>query len=562
MRALSSLPLLAVALSPLLAGANGTSVGASRGSPLGGIVPLQNTQVRLVGEKLTITLREGATCVKHDPTRLPSRSSCTTKHYDVVARYTLANPTRAASLLYGVPLIARPEQMGAMAKSVRITLAGRQHRCTVPARPPEAPASLTDAEAVGEQLRKEGRVMSELMAWQGAWCVAPITIPRGERVALELRYTGELLWDDWDGPGCAFFDYARHLYYPLAPAGYWAGRPEAIDLRVELGAHAALTRVAGPAGHTRSPTAVTWRLVRPELKKVAPLHLVLDLTWHQHQRVAAMNEAWVGGLTAGPASRARRLVDGKHETSSCADPDPSGGVELRIAEHPYWYTNVYLELRNATAQVLASPRAMPFPRGVTALARTPASPGELELHGRLPGPLWGKRPELGFALVPARGADPPRAVTLRLCDRAEPSEEIPLAASRLEGPGPERGRRVITVARPSGELRELLLARLDAWSQELIRAARPCVATGRARCKPSAGLKRGERDEAALACRLKVEQECVHAAAQAAAPARRPCIRFELGHGAASRGKRPPAARGPACLAELVPLFGPRCGAE
>lgn len=537
-------------LSPGEALANGTSVGASRGSPLGGIVPLQSRQVRLVGEKLLIKLRDGATCVRVD--EMGRRSSCTTKHYDVVARYTLSNPARTARLLYGVPLVAEADRAKAMASSVRILVAGKVHRCTIPAQAPPAPGSLPSAEEVARRVREENDEVSEILKWTSSWCVAPITIPKGERVRLELRYSGELFWDDWDGPGCAFFHYTRHLVYPLAPAGYWAGRPEAVDIRVELGRYGGITRVVGPKGHVQSPTTVEWHLPRPDLKKVTPLHLVLDVTWHQHERIARMNESWPGALGVGPGRHAPLLVDGKAATAFCTP-----GVELRLAEHPYWYTTAYLTLRNANARALEHPMSMMFPRAVTQrVERASRRRGELELHGALPGLLWGKQPELGFAIVPARGATRPRTVQLSLCDGREPGEIFTLAPPTLDGPGAERGRRIVTVVRPSGALRGQILARLDRWSRQLARAAGPCVITCQAKCKTGRKPPKGEHDERALACRLKCEEQCVHAAALAADPDRRPCFRFALDVGETRREK---PARGGACLSEIVPVFGPRC---
>jgi len=374
--------------------------------------------------------------------------------------------------------------------------------------------------------------------------VTPLSIPRGGHIALELSYTGELLWDDWEGPGCAYWQPTRHLLYPLAPAGYWAGRPDAVEIRVDLGALAGIARVVGPPGSRRSGSLVEWKLERPDLKTVPDLHMVVDLTRHQPEAFAALNNEWLGALSIDPTAAAG-LVDGKLSTEYC--PSGKSAVELRMKEHPYWYAYAYLALRSTTEHDRKNPMAITWPR--TCLARTRARaprPGELELHRPLPGPLWDAGTRPAFALVPARGTDWPRTVRVSLCGHPELAEKLRLDDRRLGWTGADGARRVVSLYRPSGALGERFLAALKSWSEALVRTARPCIG----KCQSSRCRGAKAADERALACRLKCEVRCVHDAARAAAPARRPCLRF---------GFEVEEAGGKVCLAEIAPLLGPPC---
>jgi hypothetical protein len=526
--------------------ANGTSVGASAGAPLGGITPIQNGQVRLVAEKLTVRLRDGAACSRRPDEGMVNHVSCTRHHYDVVARYLLDNPGRAAAVLYGVPLVTSSELAAAMARKVRIRVGGREHRCTLRPGPSSAAAAGGEApEAIIDRLRKQTASPIEGMGWSTAWCVAPLSLPRG-KVTLELSYSGELLWDDWHGPGCLYYRWARHLLYPLSPAGNWAGQPDVVEIRVELGRYAGITRAVGPAGSRREGSALVWKLIRPELKKVADLHLVLDRTRHELRELAELNGLWKNALVVEGDGR---LVDGRLATEHCAP--AASGVELRLAEHPYWYSSIYHQIRDA-GKAIEHPRSMMWPGAVIRrVLRQPPRKGELELHRSLPGPLWDARHPLGFVLVPGRAMERVRAVRVGLCDQAG-GQRFELDGERLDGPGRDRGRRALSFLEPAEPLRGQLLGVLDRWSGELVRAARPCLARCQARCRradPKA------KDERPLACRLHCETTCVHDAARAASPARRPCVRLSFEE---ARGKGA-SAGGPTCVAEVVPLFGSPC---
>lgn len=101
-------------LFPLLAGANGGPIQWSQVGPAGGVVPKQESTIRLQSEILHIRLHD-------DQLR-----------YTVTAKYVLNNPGQSRSVLYGVPITweaKRPAQI--VSKDIILNLNGDNQVCRV-----------------------------------------------------------------------------------------------------------------------------------------------------------------------------------------------------------------------------------------------------------------------------------------------------------------------------------------------------------------------------------------------------------------------------------------------
>lgn len=262
MSARSALALLATL--PSLALANGGPVGGNGPGPVGGVQPVHNRDVRLVSEDLTLTLDDDG------------------GRYRVVARYVLSNPKAAREVDFGVPLdlvgagdTEEAPDLAEAGKGVSIELGEASHGCkvvegTVP------PGSR--AKTFTLPVTPLGGDAPEPDAPPQGWCVTRLALPQGDAVPLTLRYTADLAYEDWESSKSALTHYStRLLRYALYPAGYWAGTPERVTIRLETGRFAGLV-TATPAPTREQGSVLVWELVRPDLQALGALVATLDAT--------------------------------------------------------------------------------------------------------------------------------------------------------------------------------------------------------------------------------------------------------------------------------------------
>ena len=88
---------------------------------------------------------------------------------------------------------------------------------------------------------------------KGHW-VWPMKFTAGQKVDLEVSYASKLRNDRYESP----FMGMGTLYYRLATGARWAGPIGELDMRVNLPTDA-IAHIA-PAGYTREPGAVVWKL--------------------------------------------------------------------------------------------------------------------------------------------------------------------------------------------------------------------------------------------------------------------------------------------------------------
>lgn len=308
LRLVSTLALIAVAGS---AAANGGPVEiVPRLAGRGTIQPLEESQVQLVSERLSLSIPDAGI-------------------WHARAEYQLDNPGPARSLLFGVPAPwaafefdgAPPAPSEAIiegAKLIQIVFQGSR----VPCRP------YLDAQAPA------GRWPEKIETW----CVARIAVPKGRGLTLSLEYDG------WvrdigrvDSPAGA-----GRISYTLAPAGYWRGRIRSLSLEFDPGPFAGQVKVVWPPYVREENGRYRWEGADLDLRKLGPV--VLDVQNRRRSR------KWSGGgwlrasanLTAKASSTlapygkhdysAARAIDGDWATAWCEGVKGSGlGESLEIA---------------------------------------------------------------------------------------------------------------------------------------------------------------------------------------------------------------------------------------
>ncbi|HEX7507996.1 MAG TPA: hypothetical protein VF550_14555 [Polyangia bacterium] len=286
--------------------ANGGPTEWTVGSVRGGLVPRQNTTVRLRSEELTIAI---------DPDG---------KHYDVAAKYLLSNADPEATVRYGVPLLWADGDAKAprrAADAVRIKVGESESRCTLIKETVTLDANKYD--------NMDGTPI-------GGWCVSRLTIPHGDPIPLQLTYRGDLLFTDEDFSKSAFVSYGpRVLRYAFLPAGHWAGPAERMTVTVDLGRFAGLEQVSAPPGVAKQGDKLTWTFTNVDLKTVPDLELKLNVEplayveelarYRKASKVvlAAKSAKAASGAAAGHA------VDGDPTTAWCVDrPSPNLWIEV------------------------------------------------------------------------------------------------------------------------------------------------------------------------------------------------------------------------------------------
>jgi hypothetical protein len=287
--------------------ANGGPVDWTRSGLRGGIVAKQANSARLRSEDLTITV---------DPDG---------KHYDVSAKYLLSNAEADAVVRFGVPLLWMeddPRQARRAADAVLIKVGDNETRCTL--------LKETVTLDVNRYDDMDGTPT-------GGWCVARLTIPRGDAVPLVLTYRGDLLFTDAEYSKSAFVSYGpRVLKYAFFPAGYWTGPAERVSVTVDLGRYAGAEQVVSPPGVGKQGDKLAWTFTNVDLKKVPDLEIKLDVEPLAHvaelakyRKASKVVLAAKAAKGAGEPAAAGRAVDGDPETSWCVDrPGPERWIEI------------------------------------------------------------------------------------------------------------------------------------------------------------------------------------------------------------------------------------------
>lgn len=250
---------------PAVALANGGPVASNEPGPLGGVQPIAERNVRLVSEDLTLTIAESG------------------QSYRAEARYVLANPGGPRKVAFGVPVDLAgsadewtgptQELLANVAKDLRIEVGGMSVPCRVfpGSKPPRAssqPVQLAAAKKAAED--------DEAPPDSSGWCVADLTLPAGDAIPLTLAYTADFVFVDMETSKTMLRYYEkRQLRYQLYPAGYWAGPPERVRIRVETGRFQGLA-TATPAPTRQEGSALVWDLERPDLKRLRELAVTLD----------------------------------------------------------------------------------------------------------------------------------------------------------------------------------------------------------------------------------------------------------------------------------------------
>jgi hypothetical protein len=322
-------PLVAL-LVPAVALANGGPVAWTKPSGAGDIVPVSETTVALVSERLTIRFEDDGA------------------RYRVHAEYVLANPGPKASLNYGVPLVWYPPDMGkfdgpedpakrplvdkeglAYPNDVRIAIADRRFPCTL--------ENMRRADPDGEPIHHIEHIE--------AWCVTRIEIPSRDRVTLTLDYTGSFRFVDMLWTKSPFTDHGlRSLQYDLSPAGHWAGVPKKLDVTIEPGIWKEFFRPEAPKGFTDDGSRFVLHLVDVDLKNVGRIEGTLDarkVLAHRERATLKPDPRFKATASselesqAGNTYGAANILDGNPSTAWCASrgrPAVGQWVEIRSAE--------------------------------------------------------------------------------------------------------------------------------------------------------------------------------------------------------------------------------------
>lgn len=316
MKALNTCALTGILLSFSFACfANGGPVDWTEGKPVGGLVPKEESAVELVREALDISIVD-------------------VDRYAVEANYVLKNSGAARRISYGVPLYWVEEfQPEAAAAGIHIAVGEKEYGCIA-----VSPVKRTDLNAM------------ESSEWIGAvgdaWCVAEIEIPQGPSVRLKLSYEAEFEFEDWETSKSARREFSsRRLVYPLAPAGYWNGKPD-LELRLNLGPYA--DRVSkleppklGGQEAVRTNDAYTWTLAQADLKQLKALEVDFDFepllrhrqlaTWNADALPARTTRAQTSASSTLSHEKNRyaveNLMDGDPATAWCEGSEGNGEGE-------------------------------------------------------------------------------------------------------------------------------------------------------------------------------------------------------------------------------------------
>ena len=199
---------------------NGGPVASNSHIPVGSIVPLQRSDVKLRKEKLAIKLDK--------------------KDYKVVAQYNLESD-KLRRVKFGVPLswsiddlveadkksLPKSVDYKILAKSIELDInKSAKFYCK-----PMVPNKFVDS--YGKKVSTVGRGEGKNLI--SAWCVTTLVVPRGESI-LTMKYRGGYAFQDQLSPGNPVVQYGRRtLTYPFSPAGYWAGPVESISVSISPG---------------------------------------------------------------------------------------------------------------------------------------------------------------------------------------------------------------------------------------------------------------------------------------------------------------------------------------
>jgi len=286
--------------------ANGGPVDWTRAGLRGGLVPKQSNAVRLRTEDLAITI---------DPDG---------SHYDVSAKYLLANTDAEATIRFGVPLLWMDDPSAAhrAADAVRIKVGETESRCVL----------------LKESVTLDVNRYEDMDGTPtGGWCVARLTIPKGDAVPLQLNYRGDLLFTDAEYSKSVFVAFGRRtLRYMFFPAGYWVGPAARVAVTVDLGRYAGTEQVTAPPGVVKQGSKLAWTFTNVDLKKVQDLDLKLDVEpiayvaeLAKYRKDSKVVVAAKAAKAAGGAPAAARAVDGDPETAWCVDqPSPDKWIEV------------------------------------------------------------------------------------------------------------------------------------------------------------------------------------------------------------------------------------------
>lgn len=295
-----------------------------------GIAPLERTDIALVSEDLVIELEPDA------------------RHYRVRARYLLSNPDRAKTVLFGVPVFTvnalltdsemrprRPRSLARLGRTVEITAGGRRTGCRLgkPAAPPLVPAPPPSDDDPYSWHRPDG------------WCVARVEIPSGTEVPLELRYRGELEFEDGEVSSSSLYNYnERQLWYDFSAAGYWAGRVRQVKVTLRLGELSGSAVQASPPPERTQSGELTWTMTDLDLKTVKPLSISINPHRILEQRQLVAEGATLKRLRARASSTLAspdrrydpaRVVDASASTAWCEGDEGDGrGAWIEVAFAP------------------------------------------------------------------------------------------------------------------------------------------------------------------------------------------------------------------------------------
>jgi hypothetical protein len=272
----------------------------------GGLVPKQRTSIHVRSLDLTIAI---------DPDG---------EHYDVSARYLLANAAGETTVRFGVPLLFvndDPKAPRRAADAVRVKVNEQESRCTL----------LKETVALDPDQYQNLETTPA-----GGWCIARLPILQSDAVPVLLTYRTDLLSRDESGESAFFSLGPRLLRHVFFPAGSWVGPAERIAVTVDLGRYAGLEQVISPPGATKHGDKLTWTFANVDLQKLPDLAVKVDVepiahlaelaTYRKASKVALAAKAAPG---TGDAATTRRAVDGDPETSWCIDkPSPDRWIQV------------------------------------------------------------------------------------------------------------------------------------------------------------------------------------------------------------------------------------------